>query len=454
MQLKNIVPEPASKVPLKRSKTGLEAEFHILDNKGKVSCTAPEVIAKLLEKHKKIDVTKEIGRNMIEFGCYPDVHEYNPTLHMLETVNKAVDVCKDMDLKLYPFATYPGKFEPLLSKGKGYALKKKIFGYPRVMDACRVTGFHHHYTLPKGVFDSKKKILKLMHRSKLERSMVASYNLEIAADPALTLFAQSSPFFQGSHFAKDSRLIIYRGGRKLKYMDGVYAKMQQIGALPPYKQTVTDLLSSIGRRINRWKEEIKKADPTIIFEELYPYNLEIGWHPVKINKHGTLEQRGMDINLLSNVVAISVMLKFCLRKLQREFIEVIPADFAMDEPFKLENGILYIPPHTYVRNKLQLWSAYPGYSSPEVRNYAKSFFKFARSVTPKSYNSIIQPLKDMVDNGESASDRIMKYAKRKGYVTDNKINNSDAAELALHYAEDFPKDLEETKKKLERVANL
>jgi len=452
--LKNEAHSPESARPLKRSKTGIEAEFHLIDEKGRISNTAKDIISAVQRKHKDVHITKEIGQNMIEFGCYPDVHEYNPTMHLIDSIKKAHAICRKKDVMIYPYATYPGRFEPKFSEGEGYDIKKKIFGYPRIKDACRAVGFHHHYTLPKGVFDSKDKVLKLMRRSKLERSMVASYNVEIAADPALTLFAQSSPFYQGKMLAKDSRIVIYRGGRKLKYMDGLYAKLQQIGALPPYKQTVTDLLSSMTRRIKRWKDEIKRVDPTIIFEELYPYSLDIGWHPVKINKHGTLEQRGMDINMMSNTVAITVLLKFCLKKLQREFIEVVPADFAIDEPFKLENGILYIPPHTHVRNNLQLWSAYLGYNHDEMHKYAKSFFKFAKSNTPSSYNEILKPLQDMIDNKQSASDAILKHARKKGYLDKKGITDDDAAEMALHYAEEFPKDLEKTHKALEKVANL
>ena len=331
-------------------------------------------------------------------------------------------------------------------------MKKKIYGSPRVDHSCRATGFHHHYTLPKSVFDAKNKTLKLMRRSKLERSMVGSYNFEIAADPALTLLMQSSPFYQGQTWAKDIRVITYRGGKKLHYMDGLNAKLQQIGGLPPYKMTVTDLLLSLTKRVARWKREIKKVAPNVDFDKLYPYKLEIGWHPVKLNKHGTLEQRGMDVNYISRVVAATVLLKYCLREIQREFIEVVPADFAMDKPFKREGNIMYIPPHTYVRNHLQALSAYHGYANKEMTFYAKRFFAFAKSVTPKRYYPIIKPFQNMIENRESTSDSILKYAKRKGYVHDNRISNRDSAEMALYYADKFPKDLEKIKQKLEKVA--
>ncbi len=440
--------------PLKRSKTGIEAEFHIIDDKGYISNDSSKVISAIRHTHKNVDVSKEVGMNMIEFGCYPDVPAVNPTIDLIDSIQKSLDICRENGLKLYPFATYPGKFQPMLTKGLQYDIKKKIFGYPKIENAARATGFHHHYSLPKGVFDAREKLLKLMRKSKLERSMMASYNFEIAADPALTLYAQSSPLLEGQYLAKDSRTLIYRGGRKLRYMGGVYATLQQIGGLPPYKQTATDLLISLSRRWIRWEREVKKVDPSVDFNVLYPFKLDIGWHPVKINKHGTLEQRGMDINYMSVVVGITVMLKYCLKKIQRDFLEVIPADFAIDEAFKVEGNVMYIPPHTYVRNNLQLWSAYHGYEKDEMLNYAKRLYLFARSATPRSYYRIIRPVYDMIESKMSVSDSILAYARKRGYIVDGKIGNSDAALLASYYADTFPKDIEKTREALLKVASL
>ena len=92
--------------------------------------------------------------------------------------------------------------------------------------------------------------------SKLKQSMLSCYNFEIAIDPIITLFTQSSPFVDGEYLAKDSRMVIYRGGGKLKYSKGLYSSHQQFGALPPYKQTATDLYSSLKLRRKSYVEWI------------------------------------------------------------------------------------------------------------------------------------------------------------------------------------------------------
>ncbi|MEA2036208.1 MAG: hypothetical protein U9O94_01765, partial [Nanoarchaeota archaeon] len=412
------------------------------------------IISKLNGSNPDVDVVREIGRNMIEFGAYPDVPAYSPSLSLINSLEKAYEVCRSNDVMMYPFACYPGAFEPSISKAQKYKIKKDIFGIERIKISCRVTGFHHHYALPKGVFDLKKRKLRVFKKSKLKRAMVSSYNFEVAADPALTLFAQSSPFYQGNFLGKDSRLIVYRGGKKLKYADGLYAKLQQLGGLPPYKQTATDLINSLKKRWRRWELQVKKVAPSVNFDKLYPYKLDIGWNPVKINKHGTLEQRGMDMNFPSVLVAITVLLKFCLGKIQTSFIEVLPTDFGIEEAFKIEGRNMYIPPHTPVRNKLQFWSAYKGFDKKEIYQYTKRFFNFAKSITPKKYMKVILPLQEMVESKCSVSDKILRRAKYKGYLSNGSITNKDAAELAIHYSEEFSKDIAKTKEMLEELSQI
>ena len=453
MSLINDTHEIIKRKVLKRSKTGLEAEFHVITNKGHISNKGANIV-KELQKNNNITITTEVGKNMIEFGCYPDVETLNPMLDLMDSINHTYKLCESKGLTLYPFSTYPGKFTPEMTNKRNYRIKAKIIGKEKFEKTMKVTGFHHHYTLPKGVFDSTTKTLKIMKKSKIARTLISSYNLEIAADPALLLLTQSSPFYDGINMAKNCRALIYRGGKKLNYMDGVYANMQQMGALPPYKQTLTDLMISLDARISRWKKVVKKADKKIKFNKLYQYNLEVGWHPVKINKHGTLEMRGMDLNYMSIIGGITVLMKSILKKIQHEFIEVLPADFAIDEPFKLENGILYIPPQTHVRNNLQKWSVHEGYDNKAMHDYTKRFYKFAKSLVPTRHKRLLNSLGDMVEQGKSISDRILHYAKYKGYMDNNYISNEEAAEIALYFAKKGQQDLHQTQKNFKRISTL
>jgi len=451
--LVNLEKKQKKKRPLKRATTGFEIEAHVINDDGSLSYKGFDLVKKLNKKYPKMDVVKECGKNMIEFGCYPDINAYNPALHMVKTLRRAVKLAKKHKLRLYPFSTYPGKvdvqFTPSVD-GK-YEIQEKIFGKEKFGLAVKAIGFHHHHAFPKGVFDFEKKDLKLMIDSKLKRSLLNSYNFEIAIDPAITLLAQSSPFFEGKHFAKDSRILIYRGGKKLGY-NGLYNKVQQVGGLPPYKQTGTDLIRSLKRRTQRWRRLVKKANPDADFDKMYPYKLDISWNPVKINKHGTIEQRGMDMNYMSVMLGLSALIKFCLKKIQHDFIEVLPSDIGMNQPFKITNGILYVPPHTYVREKLQRASAYEGYDNEVLYNYAKRFYRFAKSLTPKYYHPLLKKIDAMMRKKRSLSDEMLTYARRRKLLNaKGEICDRNSAILATHFADKFEEDLEETYKIVKNI---
>jgi len=453
MKLENKEKKQSKNMPLKKAKTGLEVEMHIIDLKGRLSYKCMDLIKNMNLDFPDIEIMKECGRNMIEFGCYPDVSTYNPAFEMIESIQTTIKSAKMMGLKLYPFATYPGKTNSKFTPDESgkYKVQEIIFGKEKFSLATKAVGFHHHYALPKGVFDNDKKELKLLIDSKLKRSLLNSYNFEIAIDPILTVLTQSSPFFEGELLAKDSRMLIYRGGRKLGY-DGLYNKYQQIGALPPYKQTETDLIRSLKRRQITWKHLIKKADKHVEFRKLYPNILDISWNPVKINKHGTIEERGMDMNFMSILLGVSALIKFCLKKIQREFIEVIPADLGMVDAFKIRKGIMFIPPHTYVRENLQKASAYEGLSNDELYEYTKKFFKFAKSLTPAFYYPILKRIEGIIEKRRTVSDEMIAFAKRNKMLDKKRrISNKDARKFALYYSNEFEKDLIKTKKIVSKI---
>ena len=454
MRIINITKKQKKKKPLKRSKTGLEIESHVIDNKGNISYKGFLLTKKVKKEYPDIEIVKECGKNMIEIGCYPDILNFNPALEIIESLEKTIKIARKNHIRLYPFGCYPGKIIAKFTQdtsGK-YKIQEKIFGKEKFALATKVVGFHHHYTLPRGIFDYEKKELKLLIDSKIKRSFLNSYNFEIAIDPILTLLTQSSPFFECNFFAKDSRMLIYRGGKKLGY-HGLYDNYQQLGGLPPYKQTETDLIRSLKKRQQRWKSLIKNSNKNSDINRLYPYKLDISWNPVKINKHGTLEQRGMDMNYMSILLGISALIKFCLKKIQREFIEVIPVDMGIVNSFNIKKGIMFVPPHTYVRSYLQKSSAYEGFKNEDLYEYTKKFYNFAKSLTPEHYHPLLKKIEEMINKRKTVSDEMIEYAKRKDMINDyGKISQKNARIIALFFSKKFEKDLKETKRIVKKIS--
>jgi len=426
-------PKKLHEQPLKRSMSGFETEMFVLDSKGHVDHS--DSVYKAAVK-KKLNVQKECAKGMIEVICLPHKGVQFSMLNLWENTWQLMDVAKKHDKSLFPFATYPGVNKPKFRKDGWYKTKAKVLGEKRWINAGLCTGYHQHYTLPRGIFDHKKKEIKYSVNSKVKRSFLDSYNILNAVDPIFTCFLQSSPYVQGRFLAKDSRLLLYRGGKKLDYMDGLYAQRQLFGGLSPYKQTVEDLLSSLTLKHERWEQLVNAAGGKHVHDTI----LSSAWNPVKVNPHGTLEYRGGDMNLPGPVVAVSTMMKFLLREIQEEFLLVIPLDLELKDAFKQEGNLLFIPPQSMVRKKLQHASAYQGLANKDLYIYIKRFMKFIKPLVYKDYRQFLKPVIKMIENKQTISDKIVKKVKSMG--GEEKIINATASEVSLYYSDIFEKEVE------------
>jgi len=434
-----------AKSPLKRSTLGFEVEFFILDKNGRMVNEADKLLEKIAEKRKNSDVeiTKEIGKNMIEVGSYPDTESVSTMKALLDNLKILLYTAEEQGLVICPLGTYPGKFSPKIRTGYHYRDYNAVFGKEYVKMGGQCIGYHFHYALPWGVFDTKKKILKKLINSKNKQSLVNAYNFLVAADPALTVFMQSSPFYQGRYVAKDSRMLVWRGGKNLDNNFGWFTNHQDLGGLPSYEHTGTDIINLIEKRSQDWFDYVKKAgikEPTKLKHgSLLDYN----WSPVKVNAHGTIEQRGMDMNHLLTMLSVSKIIKIVLQAIQEDFIKVKCSDVAVKEPFKYNKKTIYIPPDTHVKQTLQKSAAYKGFDNEELYYYAKRLYYLAKIIGGKKVDPFLEPIEKMVKDKKTLSDEIIKQAKKLKYeITSEKLMPSDvAAQIALDHSKRLFKEI-------------
>ena len=434
--------------PLKRSLSGVEIEVHTLDKRGHISNKADTIVSECKKHEKNISVIKEYP-NTIEIQSYPSVKVQNTILNALESFQTLIEIATRNDIVLYPLSVYPGSFnvQNINTFTPYYRFKKKYIHNKMV--SCpeeNTAAFHYHYTLPRGVFDHKKKFLKFQMAPKIKQTLLDSYNMAIAMDPALITLSQSSPLLNGKYVAKDCRALITRTGKYLPF-DGLYSRHPIFGGLPIYKHTVSDLIYAINRRYKKINEiwEKNNIDSSAMKKKGV---LSFSWHTVRINKIGTLEQRTMDMNHPKYVIAGTVLMKYINKKIQQDFLRVVPSDIGINEPFKEEGGIVHIPPHTHLRKKLQRWSICDGFENKEVRNYTRRFFRFGKRCThPKFYNAI-RPLENMINRNKSVSDMILKRLKKWGYGRDDHVPDDVCAKLALTSCKQLYKEIEKTKKNI------
>ncbi|MBN1156230.1 hypothetical protein JXA85_01315 [Candidatus Woesearchaeota archaeon] len=431
------------KKQLNKSLVGFEVELFTINGKGRIVAGADTLIKRAKKLGLKY-VKKECSKNVIELAADPDEIVPESMGNVLDELEKICSFGEKKDIFLCPLGTYPGSFNPVLRRdNKHYDIKESILGKNRFKIEARCCGLHCHYTLPRGTFDAEVRMLKLLVRAKIKNAMVNSYNMMIAADPALTTFMQSSPFYQQRYFGKDSRVIMYRGGKDLKNEKGAYSKLSRFGGLPQYKLTTLDLIELITNRYESWMSFIDEMGINIKTLAIYGSILDTTWNPVRVNAHGTLEQRGMDMNHPKYIVGIGGMIKFVLKKLQEEHYAVVPSDIGIKEPFKIEGDIIYIPPHSYVKKQMQYLSAYEGLDNEMVYDYCKRFLKLTASCMPKEKLKLIAPFKKMIENKKTVSDHIIDFARRKGYK--NKIPNQLAAEIALNQSKKLVSEVCEIK---------
>ena len=391
-------------------------------------------------------IHKECSKSMVELASFPSVNVKNVALDIIRNFKLTRDVAEKNEVVLYPFSLYPIHYNPKMRSKKWYAIQQKILGKDKFKLGGKVTGFHYHYTLPKGVFDKKAKFLKPMLNSKIKQTLIDSYNLGIAIDPILIAMLQSSPFLDGKYIAKDSRVLIYRGGRALDY-DGMYTGYTQYGGLPPYKQTLTDLIYSLKSRHDRMKRLLEKQGIPASDISRYGKILDFCWGPVRINKLGTLEQRSSDMNYMELIFAMSVLMKYSHKQVHQEFMRVIPSEVGLEEPFKVEGNTLIVPPHTHVRKHLQYHSAYTGLENKDVHNYCTRFFKFAKQYASPKYDNLLKSIQTMLDEKKTTSDSMLAYVKKKGYNPkdrDEKIPDEVLREMCLDFSERGSKHLDKT----------
>ncbi len=431
-----------------RSKTGFEVEFLLVDGKGRVSNRADSVIRHIKDNSIANEVIRECCHSYIEMGVYPRIYVRNVATKFLGDMLSVLDVVEGLGLQIFPLAMYPYNYRPKMRCDGWYGLKKKIFG-KKWEYAGRCAGFHLHYSLPKGIFSYEDRhLVKDALQSEKEKTL-NSYNFAIAIDPALTAFTQSSPLFNGRFLGKDSRLLLYRGGKTLGY-DGLYTDYPLFGALSGYIYSYEDLIDLVSMRHREWLRIVKSAggDVTILENK---NKLDFAWNPVKINKVGSIELRNMDMNMPSILMAVAVLVKYALRDIQREGLRVVPDILAIDEPFRFEDDTIYIPPFRHVSDRLQKGVALEGFENDLVYAYCKRFFALCLHFVNRKYYPVLKPIKEMLKGRKTVSDEIINMIKKRGHDCRGEVPEQILREIVLYYSGRLRRDINKTRRLMESL---
>ncbi|MFH1442762.1 MAG: glutamate-cysteine ligase family protein [Candidatus Micrarchaeota archaeon] len=427
----------------KKSTYGLEVEFLLIDEAGQITNSADSLLERIRGKRIDYHVRPEVSKFMIEVGAHPKPTVRQSAKGFLKTLSILSDEAKKIDLRLLPLAAYPGAVKPVMRKKPWYKMQEMVLGKEALENAGCVTGFHFHASLPKGIYDSAKDDLRPQKRGKAEKLLVDQYNFLIAIDPAAITLMQSSPFYQGTYLCKDSRVAVYRNMEiKECRTRGIYYSNPLFGELPQYEHTSADISYLIKLRKRRWLDllEHKNMKLTASIRKAHP--LRFYWGPLRINKVGTFELRGMDMNLPSIMLGTSTLIKRGLLGIETDNLDVVPSELGAQMPFKVEGGKLHIPPYREVENLIRK-SAVHGLASPQVKNYVTRLHKFAVKYLDIKADLAVNRIRGMLESGKTTSDRIIELSGMGIPTVGYKLNQKKAAEIALEFANRFEDDIAE-----------
>jgi hypothetical protein len=436
----------------RKSMFGLEVELFTMDTEGRLANGADEIFKAAEGKKMAKYLKPEFSKSMVEL-CAKENRSVSDCIgSFMENLEDLVELAEKIGYRLLPLGCHPGRTIPKVRSNTWYDAKKAVIGKD-IVRAGRVCGFHFHYTLPEGIVEKQTERIKTVGRSRARDVFLQQYNFLLAADPALLTFCQCSPFWMGTHWGKDCRVLVYRDMMITKganSLQGVHYYVREFGSLPHYELTLQDLRVMADEKKSGWLRLLEQNEfPT---NEIASYpSLKFMWGPLRVNKIGTFEYRGPDMNHPDVIFSASSLLMFALRAIEQQELEVFPSDIGIEEPFVLEDNVIYIPPYATVKY-LERRSVLEGFESEATRRYCSSLLRLVDRISGEGKSSNLKILKKMLTERKTVSDEILDMVKKNGYSLEEEVPEDMLNHAALHQATKFSSQLSANRKAFESFA--
>jgi Glutamate-cysteine ligase family 2(GCS2) len=304
----------------------------------------------------------------------PPVH----TLAQLEraylgNLRLALRAARSLGIRLYPLGTYPLPMRPTMRDEPDYQVQVRTVGPERFVHAGRCAGTHLHLELAEGTIDASAGIAASAPASARAEALNL-YNLATALDPALISLTRSCPFYEGVATGVACRTVRYRGSREFGW-DGVYTDLAPVGALLPYAQDVEQLVQGQFDRYDAWLEAMDEAGvERRLFLEAGGDLLRAAWNPVRLNRQGTVELRGMDSNYPDVTLTAAALILGAADRVRWEGLTVMPDDGV--RAFEVDGKTLRVPGFGYLGGELLHAAVTGGPESQEATAYVDSVLGF------------------------------------------------------------------------------
>ena len=360
-------------------RAGLEQEFFLVENSGHPSERADEFLERCREATEAESggpacFAPEFVLGLVEVNTPPVDTIYDLEREYAQNLRLALRTARSLGLRLYPLGTYPLPLEPVVRDGLDYRVQVNTVGPERFVDAGRCAGTHLHVELPAGSVDEGAGISATASAAAREE-VSNTYNLATALDPALVALTRSCPFFEGKKTGLAVRTVHYRGSAIFGW-NGVYKDLPQVGALQPYAEDAEHLIHQQFERYKSWLSAMDRAGvERRYFAEAGGDLLRPAWNPVRLNRHGTLELRGMDSNYPGVTLTAVAMILGAAERVRRDCLQVLPDEEV--SAFEVTGGVLRVPAFGRLDGNLLHAAVTGGASDASVTAYLDSILEFA-----------------------------------------------------------------------------
>jgi hypothetical protein len=227
-------------------------------------------------------------------------------------------------------------------------------------------------------------------------------------------------------------------------LKGIYYYHPLFGSLPDYEFTLEDLRVFADKKKTEWLKLLEQKE--------FPTNeiagvpaLKFMWGPLRVNKIGTFEYRGPDMNHPLIIFSVASLLRFALEAIETQDLHVLPSDIGISEAFTLEGDTIYVPPFSRVKY-FEYQASVKGLESDDLYNYANKMFNLVCKISGRSKTKNLDPIKKMLKERRTVSDDVLELAKKNGYGPEDELPADFCNHIALYHAKKLHDELDQTMK--------
>ena len=360
-------------------RVGLEQEFFLVEDSGRPSKRADEFLEMCQDMTEEASgsaacFAPEFVLGLIEVNTPPVYTLSDLEREFAQNLGLALRTARSLGLRLYPLGTYPLPLRPIARDGLDYRVQVGTVGPERFVHAGRCAGTHLHLELRSGTVDTTAAISATASEGAREEALNV-YNLATALDPVLIALTRSCPFFEGRATGLAVRTVRYRGNAFFGW-EGVYTELPQVGALLPYAEDSDHLIRQQFDRYEAWLAAMDVAGvERRYFAEAGGDLLRPAWNPVRLNRQGTLELRGMDSNYPEVTLTAAAMILGVAERARRDGLRVVPDKGV--RTFEVTGNMLKVPDFDSLNGELLYAAVTGGLNDEKVAAYLDSILDLA-----------------------------------------------------------------------------